>query len=312
MFAPQASNEIPNILINGSRAQADIIVAGASERSKMINQAGQTAGSAVGSAVSKWQTTAAQTSKNAGVLDAYSAMNTQAEQATGKPVVSWELLNSLSGEKNQDKISGTLMAVSPVFDSYLSQTRQIAVADASQKSAYTPRVVDLGNGRQAFMQSNNSAQILTDPKVQNVRPIATAGGYVIPSQDGSVTPLQDESGNPIMPVQKGAGSGDPARAAQITALDAQIAGLKGEVAGGNKKWGPDWLPGATPYADQLRSLQAERDSLAGSGGAPAGVPAQQGGGYASPQAVQAAVKSGQLTPQQGVQALRAQWPNQFH
>lgn len=53
-----------------------------------------------------------------------------------------------------------------------------------------------------------------------------------------------------------------ARQSEFDDLNHQIAAIKGELATGNARPGPDWLPWVTtPYADQLRQLEAKRDSL---------------------------------------------------
>lgn len=60
-----------------------------------------------------------------------------------------------------------------------------------------------------------------------------------------------------------------ARTAQLRKLDQDIAEAQGEIASGNKRPGPDWLPFTTPYADRAAQLRRQREALGLPGG---GVP----------------------------------------
>jgi hypothetical protein len=52
------------------------------------------------------------------------------------------------------------------------------------------------------------------------------------------------------------------RTSRLNALNQEIASLKGELAGGNQRPGPDWVPWlTTPYADRVKQLEVERDAL---------------------------------------------------
>lgn len=56
------------------------------------------------------------------------------------------------------------------------------------------------------------------------------------------------------------------RSAELRQMDEEIASLQGEVASGNKRPGPDFLPFATSYADSLAGARAKRNALAQSTG----------------------------------------------
>jgi hypothetical protein len=80
------------------------------------------------------------------------------------------------------------------------------------------------------------------------------------------------NGNALVPKERATKANDVSRFAELSRkteiddLDSQIAALRGEIAGGNVRPGPDWLPLTTTYADQLAKLQARRDSLASAAG----------------------------------------------
>jgi hypothetical protein len=56
------------------------------------------------------------------------------------------------------------------------------------------------------------------------------------------------------------------RQSQLDAINKQIADAQANVAAGNVRAGPDWLPIATPYADQVKGLVGKRDALLNSPG----------------------------------------------
>ncbi len=267
--------------MRGAAAQAEMTTQGANQRANMISQAAQTAsssaGNAIGGAVSQWKKTAAQADRNAGVLAAYDSFNKQSMQTTGNAIIPQEYLDSIAGEKNQDKVSGALMAISPMVESEISKQRQISVAQAVQKDQFQPSVVDLGNGRKAFLSSRGSAQLITDgSEADKSRPKLTVtdqGMMIVDQTTGAASLVRDASGNPVMPMPRAGAKPatiDPFAATAsndfkkvIDPVNARIVDLSAKVAGGEKYWGPDWMwpMGRTPYADQLRAEQARRDAL---------------------------------------------------
>ncbi|MGI9089189.1 MAG: hypothetical protein ACR2HH_15860 [Chthoniobacterales bacterium] len=64
-----------------------------------------------------------------------------------------------------------------------------------------------------------------------------------------------------------------ARTSKLQNIDQQIGAAQGEIAAGNKRPGPDWLPFTTPYSDQVKQLQAQRDAIANGVSAGASSPA---------------------------------------
>lgn len=242
MFAPQTQNEIPNILMRGAAAQTEMTTQGANQRANMISSAVQnassSAGSAIGGAVSQWKKTAAQADKNAGVLQAYNSLNQQSVQNSGKPIVPQEYLDSIAGEKNQDKISGSLMAISPVVESSISQQRQIAVLDAQsnaaanlavyKESVATPKEATTFKGQNAFYQLQNGQLVqLKSPDGTVPQPQQPAGMFSgipgvdpqtgAPIQQGSPSPTPNPA-SPIPGQQPSAGAGVVTTRAQFDAL----------------------------------------------------------------------------------------------
>jgi hypothetical protein len=309
MYAPVLNQIGPALIARGYEGAADYSMQGSKALAAGISSAGSSIGNAVADAAAKWQKEAKQADQNAGVATTYHAMNEQAKQQTGHGIMPDSWWEALAKTNNKNEQSGMLMGAAPNFDSYLQTQHQVAVQQAAQKDQFTPQYYDAG-GVPMVTTSRGSAMPVPRDHVQNSRVVSTAGGYVsVDPATGQTIPLKDDAGNPVMPPAKAAA--DPARAAQISALDSEIADLSGKIAGGDKKWGPDWLPIGTPYADQLRAKQAEKAALVAGGGAPAAVAApaaaDAGGGYANPGAVKAAVLSGQLTPQQGQAILKSQF-----
>ncbi|MEI6033535.1 MAG: hypothetical protein WCS65_04525 [Verrucomicrobiae bacterium] len=258
-FQPIINSVGPALIEQGFRGAANSTLAGAQAMASGIQQAGSSLGQGIGSAVAEWSKRSQQMKANAGMLDSMGQSK----------IFPQEWLDKVSNEKDQDKLRGNLAFMQDYATNQMAQSRQIAVADAAaaaaKKEEFIPTLVNLGNGQQAFMQSRGSAQLIPNGQDRPPRILPTDEGYVsFNSVDNVITPLEI-NGNPVMPVGKGRPK-DPVRAAQVAAIDGEIATLTGEVAKGNKKWGPDWLPGLTSYADQLRAKQAERDSLAGSSG----------------------------------------------
>jgi hypothetical protein len=83
-----------------------------------------------------------------------------------------------------------------------------------------------------------------------------------------------------------------------------IARIQGEIAAGNEKPGPDWLPdglwfGARPFKQQLVEKQAAQGAGAPAGGAPQA--------WQSPEQVRAAAQGGQITLDQARAILQSQF-----
>ena len=89
------------------------------------------------------------------------------------------------------------------------------------------------------------------------------------------TAVLDDAGNQIgvwdakgkiskVSAKSGGGMGD-INDLKRSQIDAQIAALRGELAQGNKKTGPDWNPLATDYEAQITGLEEQRRALGGDG-----------------------------------------------
>ena len=262
MFQPIINQVGPALIEQGYRSAANSELAGAQALASGIQSGASSLAQGVGSAVADWSERSAQMKANAGTLD-----------SMGKSkIFPQEWLDKVSAEKDPDKLRGNLEFMKDYAADQMMQKRQIAVADAGAMAAskvpqFIPTVVDVGNGRQAVTQSRGSAQLIPPAAAprSNAKVIATEGGFMsVDPVSGQGTVIQNADGSPVMPVSKA--KPDPVRAAQVMALDGEIAGLSSEIANGNKQWGPDWMPGMTSYADQLRAKQAERDALAAGGG----------------------------------------------
>lgn len=185
-FAPQTTNEIPTILTAGANAQARIITEGAETRANLINNAAQQAGSAVGSAVSKWQTDAKQNATNSAVFDSYAKLSEQQKQKTGTPIFSDEYLASVAGEKNKDKVSGHIMAMAPVVESAIKQNQQVAVVGAQMNGA-----------------ANLATFKSTLPITKADRIVQGEDGIYTIDDNGIANPVKDAAGNVIKPKKSG-------------------------------------------------------------------------------------------------------------
>ena len=251
-FQPQINQIGPMLIERGYSNAANFRLQGAQAMAAGISQAGSSIGNAVAGAAAKWQQEAKQADTNAGMLSTYHAMNEQAKEQTGQGIMPDSFFEAVTAAKNKDQQSGMLVAAAPNFDSFISQQRQIAVANAAQKAGYAPSIVDLGNGRQAFMQSKNSAQFIPDPKASNGKPVIGADGYyhLLNVQDGTDVNTGIPAPQKVNP--------DPVHAAQLAQAEGKVAELAGKVAGKQTSGFFGW---GTPYADQLREAQAERDSL---------------------------------------------------
>ena len=277
MFAPVINQIGPALIERGYSNAADLQLRGAQAMASGISQAGNSVGNAVAQAAAKWQQEARQADSNAGVLSTYHQMNEQAKRDSGSGIMPDSFFDALANTKNKDQQSGMLMAAAPNFDSYISQQRQIAVAQAAQRDQFQPQIVDVGDsGRQAFLQSRGSAQLLPDgTEADKSRPkimVTEHGIAVIDPSTGAASLVKDASGNPVMPMPKaGANKGiDPVAILasddfkkKLDPVNDRIIDLSAKVVSGNKYWGPDWLPamGRTTYADQLRAEQVRRDAL---------------------------------------------------
>jgi hypothetical protein len=142
MYQPILNNIEPSLIARGYEGVADFQLKGAQAMAAGISSAGNSVAGGIAAAADAWRKSAAQSGQNAGMLDTYSRMNDAAMQSTGKPIVDPQYLAQVAGEKNQDKVSGALMSLTPMFDSYLSLQRQLAVANAT--NGFTPSARNVG------------------------------------------------------------------------------------------------------------------------------------------------------------------------
>lgn len=145
-FNPIINSVGPALIEAGYSGAARAKMVGAAGMAQGISQAGQSLGQGIGSAIEGWQKQASQQSQNAGVLAAYHSLNEQAVATGGAPIIPQEYLDQVASEKNPDKISGSLAAMAPVFDSFVTQQRQIAVqnAAANASSKFEPTMKNVG------------------------------------------------------------------------------------------------------------------------------------------------------------------------
>ncbi|NBN92050.1 MAG: hypothetical protein EBV43_05180 [Actinobacteria bacterium] len=155
---------------------------GAEAMGNGIAAAGQSLGGGIAGAAAAWKKEAAQANSNAGVIEAYSKMNDKAIQDTGKPIIAPEFLASIASEKNKDKVSGGLMAVAPVFDSYLSTQRQIGYLGAQTNAA-----------------ANLAAFKGTLPQPDKTRVLTTNTGLFRDNGSGTPEPILGPDGKQLQP-----------------------------------------------------------------------------------------------------------------
>lgn len=171
-------------LSNSAQMKANAQVQAAQSIAQGVQQGVSSLSNGVGAAVAMWQKTASQAGKNAGVLAAYDSVNKQAMQNTGKPIIPQEYLDSIAKEKNQDKISGSLMAMAPIVDSAIAQQRQLSYL-----------------GAQSNASANLAAFKSTLPDNSPAKPQVITGqnGIYTLDQNGVAKPVVDGSGNPVAP-----------------------------------------------------------------------------------------------------------------
>ncbi|MCI0659085.1 MAG: hypothetical protein L0170_18685 [Acidobacteria bacterium] len=131
-----------------------------------------------------------------------------------------------------------------------------------------------------------------DAQGNNLGHILNVGGKA------KFVPLKAAPANPFMDLPP-----DPSRTER---LQRDVQDLQGKVTAGNKRWGPDWLPFMPSYEDQLARKQQELAGMPGVAGSQ-GPTVAQVGGFASPEAVRGAVRSGQLHRAQAEEILRTQF-----
>jgi hypothetical protein len=134
MYAPVLNQIGPALIARGYEGAADYSMQGSKALAAGISSAGSSIGNAVADAAAKWQSDAKENDAAAAVLDTFHKMNDHAMQTTGQPIVDPSLFQDMSKMK-PGTVVGLGKAMAPVFDSYLSQQRQLAAINAQGQMA---------------------------------------------------------------------------------------------------------------------------------------------------------------------------------
>lgn len=143
--------------------------------------------------------------------------------------------------------------------------RNPAMMQAMMKERpFVPSAVELPGGGRMLMTSRSSA--VPDPAMRNQPKNEGLKSYNIGGREIYVGPGNkyfDKKGAPIS-FKTSAGELDPVQKAEFKSLPGEIADIEtkiseaaGETRKGNKKPGPDWLPGLGTYDDRIKKLQGD-------------------------------------------------------
>ena len=256
MFQPVLNSIGPALIEQGYRSAANSELAGAQALASGISQAGQSVGQGVKDFFQRTQQMNATAGKMAALSD--SGLFPQ------------EYIDKMSKEKDPDKLRGQVEFMSDMANNQMAQNRQVAVVGAKHPD-WDPSMVDLGNGQFALTTSPASAQLIKPDAPAGkpaVKYLPTDAGYVAvdASNPSQGVPVTLPSGGAAVPAGKV--KPDLVRQSQITGLDTQMGEVAGKIAKGAKGDTLFGIQYGTPYADQLRALQAERDALAVGGARP--------------------------------------------
>ncbi|MEI6278967.1 MAG: hypothetical protein WCQ16_06245 [Verrucomicrobiae bacterium] len=285
-FAPVLNDIGPALTAQGFGNASQSTLQGAQALAGGISSAGKSVGSGIGSALEAMKEKAALQSANAARAQAWADsgfLDTNPKVAS--------IFERAAAEKDPYRQRGIL-----------------TVGDALVRmESETQRVQNL------MKQSRQLAQ-------EKATISANAPGKVLKSADGFFQQINgqwervlDPQGNPVQPPARGSSGqnlGDALNGLSAQADQQEISRIKGEIAVGNQKPGPDFLPdglwfGEKPFKQQLVEKQA---AMTAGGGSPVGAP--QGAAvqaWQSPDQVAAAVQGGQLTREAARQILQSQF-----
>lgn len=211
----------------------------------------------VADALKKYGEEKKQTEFNSGVFDVIKDQ----KDSQGNPYIPVEALEKWHS-MNPDKQAGVLATAARREH----EDMQYRVAHQNQvRETLNLSSEELANAGRAHVvplrQSRGSFSYV--PEVAPGTPALDAAGNQIGVYDakGKITKLP--KADPAVAIQEGV------RKSELAGVDAHIASLESEMAKGEKKYGPDWNPLATPYVDQLAALRAKRETMA-TPAAPAG------------------------------------------
>jgi hypothetical protein len=195
----------------------------------------------------------------------------------GNPLLSEdEKQKFLSGNSNQRNgiVTAGISRLAQVFQQQSALSQQ-SLTDAKRReiedviaNAGKPQFMTLPDGTvvqgKAYVPGAK-AIIDTTSRSTSQTPGAPPPGLTIPSgwvwNGRQLVQQRDQGSNDSLTQLQ-----DVNRSNQLQNLDQQIAVAQSETASGNKRAGPDWLPFTTPYADQVKQLQARREAVSASGG----------------------------------------------
>ena len=286
MFAPVLNGIAPALIEQGYHSASESSLQGSQALARGISSAGQSVASGIGSALEAMQQKAALQSANAARAQAWA----DSGFIDKSPKVA-SIFAQAAAEKDPYKQSGLLSVGDALVHMESEKQRVQNLMDQSRKLAED----------KATISANAPGKVLR-----------TGNGY-FQQINGTWQPAVDAQGNPLTVPVGSAGSLVAAMDALGAKADqADLARLQGEIAAGNVKPGPDWLPGnifGANYKDQL--TQKAASMAAGGAGVLAGGAQGAGPGavqaWQNPDQVAAAVQSGQLTREAARQILQSQF-----
>lgn len=282
-FAPNVQDRRDQLVMAGSQEIAKYNYEGARALGAGIAAGVKSAASSLGDAIQGMQERSALASENSARANAW--------------------LESGAVDKNP-KLAGVFARAAGEKDPY-KQAGYLNVGDALMRQEGEKERVQFSMD-QARQLAQDKATIAANAPG---RVLKTANGFV-QQINGSWVPVTDPQGNPVAAPVTGSGGGQNiGTALEVLSQKAdaeEIARIQAEIAAGNQKPGPDWLPdglwfGARPFNQQLEEKQAA--VVAGGGASSGGAPQA----WQSAEQVKAAVQGGQLSREAGRQILQSQF-----
>jgi hypothetical protein len=302
-------------ITQGASAQAAGITAGADAMASGISHGASALAGGIEKAGQVWQQNAL---KKEAESNLWSALNTKIATMGQMGYLTPRDADALAGIKKPQDLAAALTVVEQDIT-----RRQQAQRDAAEQAAMFDRHYrekQLEYQQKALeasqqMKPGQTKQII-DPVTKKEMTYVWTGAQLTPlpqekapaaaARKVEVDPgkfvYQDAQGNAIDPKKiVDTTTGGP-NAEKIAELQAKRAEFMAEVAAGNKAKGVDAISLATPYADQIKGLDAQIAALQGGGQPAAAAPTPAA--YQSANAVRSAVRSGQLSREEALKILR--------